>query len=114
MACGNPEMEHLAGLTFSVAVGTAKERKAALMQNADITIINRENLQWLIDESGFPFDYDMVIIDELSSFKNHKSKRFKSLMKVRPTAPSHYRPDRHTFLQRSHGSVGRVQGAGYG
>ena len=75
---------HLAGLTFSVAVGTAKERKAALMQQADITIINRENLQWLIDESGFPFDYDMVVIDELSSFKNHKSKRFKSLMKVRP------------------------------
>ncbi len=48
------------------------------------TIINRENLQWLIDESSFPFDFDMVIIDELSSFKNHKSKRFKSLMKVRP------------------------------
>ena len=54
------------------------------MQQADITIINRENLQWLIDDSGFPFDFDMVIIDELSSFKNHKSKRFKSLMKVRP------------------------------
>ena len=64
---------HLAGLTYAVAVGTAKERKAALMQNADITIINRENLQWLIDESGFPFSYDMVVIDELSSFKNHKS-----------------------------------------
>ena len=75
---------HLSGLTYAVAVGTAKERKAALMQQADITIINRENLQWLIDESGFPFDFDMVIIDELSSFKNHKSKRFKSLMKVRP------------------------------
>ena len=76
--------EHLDGLTYAVAVGTPKERKAALMQQADITIINRENLQWLIDESGFPFDFDMVIIDELSSFKNHKSKRFKSLMKVRP------------------------------
>ena len=76
--------EHLRGLTYAVAVGTPKERKAALMQQADITIINRENLQWLIDESGFPFDFDMVIIDELSSFKNHKSKRFKSLMKVRP------------------------------
>ena len=76
--------EHLRGLTYAVAVGTPKERKAALMQGADITIINRENLQWLIEESGFPFDFDMVIIDELSSFKNHKSKRFKSLMKVRP------------------------------
>ena len=55
-----------------------------MLQSADITIINRENLQWLIDDSGFPFDFDMVIIDELSSFKNHKAKRFKSLMKVRP------------------------------
>lgn len=54
------------------------------MSGADITIINRENLGWLIDSSGFDFDYDMVIIDELSSFKNHKSKRFQSLMKVRP------------------------------
>lgn len=75
---------HLRSLTYAVAVGTVKERKAAMLQSADIIIINRENLQWLIDESGFPFDFDMVIIDELSSFKNHKAKRFKSLMKVRP------------------------------
>lgn len=76
--------EHLQHLTFSVVVGTPKERRAALMVGADITIINRENLQWLIESSGFPFDYDMVVIDELSSFKNHKSKRFQALMKVRP------------------------------
>lgn len=76
--------EHLQHLTFSVVVGTPKERRAALMSGADITIINRENLQWLIESSGFPFDYDMVVIDELSSFKNHKSKRFQALMKVRP------------------------------
>lgn len=76
--------QHLKHLTYAVAVGTVKERKAALMAGADITIINRENLVWLIDSSGFEFDYDMVIIDELSSFKNHKSKRFQSLMKVRP------------------------------
>lgn len=76
--------QHLKHLTYAVAVGTVKERKAALMANADITIINRENLGWLIDSSGFEFNYDMVIIDELSSFKNHKSKRFQSLMKVRP------------------------------
>lgn len=75
---------HLKGLTFSVAVGSVKERRAALMTAADITIINRENLQWLIEDSGFSFDYDMVVIDELSSFKNHQSKRFRSLMKVRP------------------------------
>ncbi len=54
------------------------------MTGADITIVNRENLQWLIEQSGYPFDYDMVVIDELSSFKNHQAKRFKSLMKVRP------------------------------
>lgn len=76
--------QHLKHLTYAVAVGTVKERKAALSAGADITIINRENLGWLIDSSGFDFNYDMVIIDELSSFKNHKSKRFQSLMKVRP------------------------------
>ena len=75
---------HLKDLTFSVAVGSVKERRAALMTAADITIINRENLQWLIEDSNLPFDYDMVVIDELSSFKNHQSKRFRSLMKVRP------------------------------
>ena len=47
-------------------------------------IINRENVQWLIESSGMPFDFDMVVIDELSSFKNHQSKRFKALRKVRP------------------------------
>ncbi len=76
--------EHLQHLTYAVCVGTPKERRTALLSGADITIINRENLGWLIDSSGFDFDYDMVIIDELSSFKNHKSKRFQSLMKVRP------------------------------
>lgn len=75
---------HLQQLTYSVAVGNAHERRAALMARADITIINRENLQWLIEESRLPFDYDMVVIDELSSFKNHKSKRFQALMKIRP------------------------------
>ena len=76
--------DHLKGLTYSVAVGTETERRAALQQTTDIHIINRENVQWLIEESGLPFDYDMIIIDELSSFKSHQAKRFKSLMKVRP------------------------------
>ena len=76
--------DHLQMLTYAVAVGTEKERKAALLQNADITVINRENVQWLVEQSGIPFTFDTVIIDELSSFKNHQSKRFKSLMKVRP------------------------------
>ena len=76
--------DHLAGLKYSVAVGTAAERLAALKKQADIYLINRENVQWLITESGIPFDFDMVVIDELSSFKNHQTKRFKALMKVRP------------------------------
>ena len=76
--------EHLSSLTLSVATGTRDERMEALRRNSDITIINRENIPWLIEESGVPFDYDMVVIDELSSFKNHRAKRFRSLMKVRP------------------------------
>jgi len=75
---------HLHGLIGSVAVGTAAERKAALSRPADIYMINRENVQWLIEKSGIPFDFEMVVIDELSSFKNHQSKRFRALLKVRP------------------------------
>lgn len=76
--------EHLNGLRISVAIGTREERLKALNADADIYVINRENLQWLIDKSGPPFSYDMVVLDELSSFKNWQSKRFKAFMKVRP------------------------------
>ena len=76
--------DHLGELTYSVAVGTKEERLAALQTDAEIYIINRENLSWLIDESGLSFDYDMCVLDELSSFKNWQSKRFKAFMKVRP------------------------------
>src|SRR5574344_1290404 len=74
--------KHLQDLRLSVAIGTAAARKAALSTPADITIINRENVDWLVESGNF--DYDMVVIDELSSFKSHASKRFKALMKVRP------------------------------
>lgn len=74
--------EHLKHLTYTVVVGPLTERKAALARQADITIVNRENVQWLVESGNF--DYDMVVIDELSSFKSHTSKRFKALMKVRP------------------------------
>ena len=77
--------EHLRCIKYSVAVGTEAERKAALQKPANLYIINRENVGWLIEQSGLPFDYDMVVIDELSSFKSHQAKRFRSLMKVRPT-----------------------------
>ena len=76
--------EHLKNLRYSVVVGTAQERISALSTPADIYIINRENIQWLVEESGLPFDFDMAVIDELSSFKNHQSKRFRAFMKVRP------------------------------
>jgi SNF2 family DNA or RNA helicase len=76
--------DHLQNLIYSVAVGTESERRAALMKPADIYIINRENVQWLIEDSKLPFNYDTVVVDELSSFKNYQSKRFKALMKVRP------------------------------
>lgn len=76
--------DQLKGLRYSIAVGTAAERLKALQADSDIYIINRENVPWLIEKSGLPFDYDMVVIDELSSFKNWQAKRFKALMKVRP------------------------------
>ncbi|MBQ4580112.1 MAG: DEAD/DEAH box helicase [Clostridia bacterium] len=76
--------DHLHGLTYSVAVGTEAQRIAALKKNTLIHIINRENVQWLIEQSGLPFHYDMVVIDELSSFKSYQAKRFRALMKVRP------------------------------
>lgn len=76
--------DHLKDLQFSIVVGTEVERIAALKAKADIYIINRENVQWLIEKSEQPFNFDMLVIDELSSFKNHQAKRFKALMKVRP------------------------------
>lgn len=76
--------DHLKGLTYSLVLGNREQRLTALRQKADLYIINRENVQWLIENSGMPFDFDAVIIDELSSFKNHQSKRFKALRKVRP------------------------------
>lgn len=76
--------DHLKGLKYTVAVGSEVQRKTALMKRAQVYIINRENVEWLISRSGISFDFDMVVIDELSSFKSHQAKRFKSLLKVRP------------------------------
>ena len=75
--------DHLHGLTYSVAVGSEKQRLEALRQDVNLHIINRENVAWLMD-SGLPLNYDMVVIDELSSFKSWQSKRFRALMKLRP------------------------------
>lgn len=76
--------DHLAGLTVSPIIGTAKERTTAADRRADIYTIGRENIPWLVKHHGNRWPYDMVIIDELSSFKNPQAKRFKALKKVRP------------------------------
>lgn len=77
--------DHLKGLSYSVAVGTEKERIDALKKQSTVYIVNRENVDWLVHKSGIPFHFDMVVIDELSSFKSYGAKRFKSLLKVRPS-----------------------------
>ena len=76
--------DHLNDLTYSVAIGTEKERLEALRKNVEIVLINRENVDWLINKSGYRFNFDMIVIDELSSFKSYSAKRFKALLKVRP------------------------------
>lgn len=74
--------EHLSGLTSSLVLGSAAERKAALQRKAFLYIINRENVAWLV--KNHYWDFDMVVIDELSSFKSNKAERFKAMKKVRP------------------------------
>lgn len=76
--------DHLAGLTVAVAVGSKTQRLDALAQCAMVTVINRENVPWLVGYYGESWPFDMVVIDELSSFKNHRAKRFTTLVKTRP------------------------------
>lgn len=76
--------DHLKGLTVSPIIGTAQERTVAADRRADIYTIGRENIPWLVKHHGNRWPYDMVVIDELSSFKNPQAKRFKALKKVRP------------------------------
>lgn len=74
--------EHLNVIEMSAVLGSEKERVAALNRRANVYVINRENVEWLVEHSRW--DFDMVVIDELSSFKSHQAKRFKSLKRVRP------------------------------
>ncbi len=79
--------DHLKDLDTSVIVGDVKTRVAALNANALVYIVNRENVKWLVEyyeKNGRRWDFDCVVIDELSSFKNYQSQRFKWLRKVRP------------------------------
>lgn len=75
--------EHLKGLTVSKVLGSQKERTMALYKKADIYTINRENVPWLVEFYKFDWPFDMVVIDELSSFKSPTAKRFRALKKVR-------------------------------
>lgn len=75
--------DHLRQLRMAVAVGSERKRRAALLSGADVVVMNRENVDWLINRSGIKWQWDMVIIDELSSFKNHRAKRFTALLKAR-------------------------------
>lgn len=76
--------DHLCHLRVSRVLGSAKERKAALARRADIYCINRENVPWLVELYGLKWPFDLVIVDELSSFRNPSARRFKALRKVRP------------------------------
>lgn len=80
--------EHLQGLTISVIDGAAKQRREAMAAKADIYAVSRDNIVWLVlEHGGVKLPYDMVVIDELSSFKNHASKRFRAMRKVRKFIP---------------------------
>lgn len=81
-----PEAEkwdHLKHLRFSLILGSREERVAACGRDADIYVVNRENVVWLVDYYRSRWPFDMVIIDELSSFKSSKAQRFRALKKVR-------------------------------
>ena len=74
-------------LRMSVMTGAAKQRELALHTPADVYVINRENVKWLVsylEDRRIPWTFDMVVVDELSSFKNHQSQRWRALRKVRP------------------------------
>ena len=76
---------HLSGLRYSIAVGTESQRRYALGVDADIYIVNRDVVPWLVEKyGGSAWKWDMLVLDELSSFKNPQAKRFKALLKVRP------------------------------
>lgn len=74
--------DHLNDLRIAKVLGTPKQRETALASQADIYVINRENVQWLVELKGTEWPFDMVVIDELSSFKSPKSKRWRSLKRV--------------------------------
>lgn len=94
--------DHLAGLTVAVAVGSKAQCLDALAVQAMVTVTNRENVPWLVRNFGKSWPFDMVVIDELSSFKNHRAQRFKALARARPLVTR----DRCARSQWADGPVG--------
>lgn len=78
------QWDHTRDLRISVVIGSLKARETALASDADVYVINRENVIWLVSSYGKRWPFDMVVIDESSSFKNPQAKRFRALKKVRP------------------------------
>ena len=76
--------DHMSRLTFATALGSAADREDAISEGADVTVINRENVVWLVEEYGDDWPFDMVIVDESSSFKSPAAKRFRALKKMLP------------------------------
>lgn len=94
--------DHLHDLDWALATGSSMDRKKALAAKKFITIINRENVAWLVEQyKRKPWPFDCVVIDELSSFKSSKSQRFRALKKVRP------------FIRRVIGLTGTPASNGY-
>lgn len=77
--------EHLQGLTVSRVMGTEKQRNEALTEKADVYVIGRDSFVWLVGKYGGQLPFDMLVIDELTSFKSSKSQRFKAMRIARPT-----------------------------
>lgn len=101
--------DHLEDIDVSVIVGDKKTRIAALNHPAMVYVINRENVKFLVEyyeKNGLRWDFDAVIIDELSSFKNHQSQRFKWLRKVRPFVKRMIGLTGTANFQWTYGSVG--------
>ena len=89
--------DHTRDMTYSVVAGTPKQRRKALEKDADIFLIGKENVCWLIDETS-EFKFDMVVIDELSTFKNPRSQRFKALRRVMPRVNRYHAFKREKIL----------------
>lgn len=106
--------DHLRHLRVSRVLGDVKERRAALRADADIYCINRENVDWLVKLYGTDWPFDLVIVDELSSFRNPSARRFRALRKVPAPGEVPVGPDRDTTATEPFGPLGPGLSSGPG